>query len=889
MNQLERTNVLFPTEKNYARVNEEEKATETETNIENPQKPGDDVEQQIQTEKVEENKEEKIHEEETKNAVSERPPSVERQIINKFGELGGFDAFVAIIRPKTTLDVISPEKSEDFSKVKEGTSNSTKIPSKDISIELLHDLTLFLEKISSCLDPSFLEEYCPNLTNAFFARIDIISVKDIKDIDLETVKKCFTNMERIFKDTKFADEIVMRNESRELELYLKALRCPNFEKKLKSLSGIKEICSRFEMKTTAWSEVAKNIKQPKAFDANNLIQWILKNGILEDIYQKYNNPELIKRSLDLLKFIASYIKPAPFPEHVIDLIWNSTRDNHEEVLRTVNEIIVELLRSLDLEAIDLFSQRIFAIKHEDIDADLVKFVCDFTERGLSKIVVMNSERQLLLKEIDPALKIQHPRLGIPLLFSLLDDDKPTDRETVDRILTSFREMANKNACIPLWKEYLQTCFDNLRDKRSVVQSYEMIQIIITAFERKAYEDFCRLMFPTYNKKYDIVKNIVEEMVMLHGQIKSVLKLYKDQNIIDESQNAQLEEKIEIGKYTLGKHLRKRKEMLVFVLGDPYFDAKLDESQLDSLWKIYVIEPNIALETREFLSFLTHWYHIDERLPLSNELVSYCFTKIICDPDKFDTSKFTKEKFICMRLYFILHNILEGKFIVEAKGPLSETYQGFTVISDSIDKLEMLWHYYYTCSNDEVLEEFTDLLVYCFLRVSRDLKPKRRETLAKLIEFCVERILEASQHRNESAIKRTVLFLRCLFNTYDNKPKYTIHPKGQKLPFIVRFPQLNLRFKAELAANFNLYIVKETLAEMLGLDSDDFIMKIDDENVESNSMNYEIKDFYMKGEITLYHKVRSEEEKLDNPKFILTQNYEYMERILTSLSGIYTGK
>lgn len=883
MNRLDPPKVLFETQKTYAKVNDEDKEPETngdewtawkgDSDANKPNEPTEASNTII---------------EESKNDNVEKILPIERQLINKFGELGGFESLLGIIRPKSHSDLLVPEKSEEFSnlKIRELPSNGNKVYIvKDVSIDLLYEITVLFDRICSDLDPLFLEEYVPRLMNVFFARIDAIDLKEIKDIDLETVKKCFTNLERLYKETKYANEFSSAIEQKELDIYLKALRCPNFEKKLKSLTGIKEMCNRFDARNISWND---HPKQSQSMDSDALVDWILKNQILEDIYHKYNNPELIKRSLELLKFIAQNRKP--FPVHVIDLIWGSTRDNHEEVLRTVNENILELMRSLGLDAIDHFCQRMFEVKPEEFDSDLIKFVCDFTERGLNKIVEYDSERYLVLKKIDPALGIQHPTLGLPLLFSLLDDQSLADRETTDKILYSFKDMAFKNPCILLWKDYLTTCLENLRDKKSIVQTYEMLQFLLKALERKSHEEYCSNVFPTFEKKYQIVKNIVEEIVIFHEKTKELLKAYKEQHIIDETVGGQIEEKILAGKYSLGKNLRKRKEMLLFVIGDRYLDAVLDDTQLDCLWKIYVIEPCLPLETREFFTFLTHWYpNYDNKLPLTNSLISYCFSKIISIPEKFDTSRFTKEKFQCMKLFFILHNIFLERFTVESKGPLSDNYESFVVISDSVDKLDVLWDYYYSCSNESVLEEFTDLLVSCYLASSTDIRLKRREKLTNLIEFCVARIFQACQERNESAVKRTFLFLQNLFNAFDDKPKYYTTPKAQKLSYTITVMPYDLRFKMDLASNLNLYTVKELIAERLQLDSDDFLLRVDDEQIEQRMMHYELKDFHTKGNIIIEFKNRTEDEKLDNPKFILTQNFDWMDKILAGLSEIYTGK
>lgn len=852
----------FKTERQYAKIDYEDRLQNPIFEEREPKTEGE-----IQTEKSQV--------EEAKKADKEHPLRIEKQILNKFGELKGFDLLIKMIMPTNPSDKMHIEGANSDMMHVEGTTDTKEAQdSQKISVYLLEKISYFIFRISDDLDSTFLEGFIPDVVAAFCARIDAITSKEIKDIDLDVVKNCLANLERSFKDHPVGMYIPTTVQEKELDLYLKALECPNFEKKLKALGGIKDFCNRME-------------KQDRmSISSDFLVDWILKNTIIDDIYLKYNNPELMKRSLDILKFLACASKT--FPEPIIDLIWDSSREKHEEIVRTINENILELVKCLKPEEIDVVLRKVLATLPQDIDAEILKFLCDFTEIGLERVLYTDELGCLKVKSAGGS--IQYPALTIPLLFSYLNDESSANSEMTDKILSSFRKMAKKYPCPDLWHPYLLKSLDDLKAQQNIMQSYNIIHILLSSLDKIENEAYTHALFSELREKYSIIQRIVDEMCSFHNKTRDALSAYKEQHIVEENGISFLDSVVRIGKYSLRENLKKRKKMLIFLLEQSKINVNLNEEQLDSLWRIYVLEPNLPYETKKFFKFLTHSGPCYEKPVLTNQLISYCFKKIICDSHKFDSSFFTKEKFRCMKRYFILFNAFQKNIDIDITPQDDTNYEDFIVVNDNLENLQTLWDYYYNynCTNHLILEEYTELLVNCYLRVEGVSAEKQQENFQNLIRSCVETILSSAKERKEVPIKRTFFFLKNLFNTFDEKPRYIASMRNPRVMIDVLYCPCDQLIQMEFGENQTIAMIKESIAEKFSLDSGEFDILVNDEVIDSKRMSLELQKFEKKNSMSLRSKVRTEQEIAANPKYILANNFEFMEKILISLSEIYTG-
>jgi len=181
-------------------------------------------------------------------------------------------------------------------------------------------------------------------------RISLTRDKEIRELDIENIKKIFERLERIVEEnaTEYIEKFYEVKEKLELEFYFRFLDCQNFEKKLRGINGIREYASRIDNGQWKQDEIKASKDPLNYFTSQEFIKYLLEKKVIELIYEKYSHIELIKRSVDLLKFIAEFGEI--FPENLIDIIWKSTKDKHEDDVKTIYEKIIELGPSLNIEA-----------------------------------------------------------------------------------------------------------------------------------------------------------------------------------------------------------------------------------------------------------------------------------------------------------------------------------------------------------------------------------------------------------------------------------------------------------------------------------------------------------------------------------------------------------
>ena len=73
-----------------------------------------------------------------------------------------------------------------------------------------------------------------------------------------------------------------------------------------------------------------------------------------------------------------------FDDSIVDMIWNCQKGKHEEMVRTIYNLIQELLPHLPLNIIDLFFEKIKTLPPAQIDEKYIVFVREFSKEAFKK-------------------------------------------------------------------------------------------------------------------------------------------------------------------------------------------------------------------------------------------------------------------------------------------------------------------------------------------------------------------------------------------------------------------------------------------------------------------------------------------------------------------------
>jgi len=231
------------------------------------------------------------------------------------------------------------------------------------------------------------------------SRLETMTEKDLKDIDKDEIAALIAHMRDFLAISFTRQESAEFVEHTTLTTALRFLKSENLEKRLKGLAEIRAMCervierSRFESYRTRtgknlshWNTLEQNKSKPypsEVIKLPELKQWIIKNKVLQTIMGPNAHIEIVKRCGPLLKLLCRQ-NEVLFDEGIVELIWRCQAGKHEEMVRTIYNLIQEVLPALPLPIIDSFFQKMQDMPPAQIDEKYVVFIREFTKIALNK-------------------------------------------------------------------------------------------------------------------------------------------------------------------------------------------------------------------------------------------------------------------------------------------------------------------------------------------------------------------------------------------------------------------------------------------------------------------------------------------------------------------------
>ena len=99
------------------------------------------------------------------------------------------------------------------------------------------------------------------------------------------------------------------------------------------------------------------VEKAEFFTGRMMCEWFVSNKVIEIIFGEGSHIEIVKRSASVLKMLAKFGQGV-FDQSTVDLIWRCQTGKHEEMVRTVYEVIVSILSSLSQDLIDMFFAKV---------------------------------------------------------------------------------------------------------------------------------------------------------------------------------------------------------------------------------------------------------------------------------------------------------------------------------------------------------------------------------------------------------------------------------------------------------------------------------------------------------------------------------------------------
>ena len=521
-------------------------------------------------------------------------------LINIFGELGGFEAILNIINCSFTQSI-------DMNN-----SNTIHAP-----MNLLESIFKLIAGISPKYIESFAHSYIQKIEKNSILRFNKINDKEVKDLDIDTLKRILFELEKLLMLILDEQSVSKLLENMELDLLFKFLESSSFDRKLKAINGFKDFQARAQEKH---NDEYSNKTITKYYTPELYIQWIVEKNIIELIYDKYNHPELLKRSLDILKFIGSNGK---IPKSIIDTIWNACKEKSEDVVITIYENIVELGPYLDIQTAEYFFSKFVTISLDDFDEETIRLIGMFT---LNSIDVMFPDHNRYYNENNSQISDENfhsnsnvgfrndklQLLGIPLLYELILDSSSLNRDLSEKAILILIKIVEKKPRLDLFKNIIDNCFENLKNEVSVYQSLLLVIGIFERFKRADHgvREFVKLYYQKAGEQYPFIKLIVNSIINYCQNVREKL-IGLNANLGAANVQEKCPEFEFVGKFSHQQNISKRIEAFKFFIRPCYpAEDTIDDQEIDQLWKVLVSEANFKFESKLFLNLISS-LHIND--------------------------------------------------------------------------------------------------------------------------------------------------------------------------------------------------------------------------------------------------------------------------------------
>jgi hypothetical protein len=818
--------------------------------------------------------------------------------LNRFAEKDGFKFLNNIIFEQSDSNSMTPNE-----------TSPTPIYSNFLLIQrIVRHFELALKEMKK----EIRYQYVMELKERVELRVKNISDKEIKEFEIDTLKKIFEKLhaliemdiaslntidlevthqvgEDIDPGKKVLNNFVKFMETEELNLYYRFIDSSSFDKKLRGINGIREFITRAE--TKVYDEKKPNKKPLNYFTEELLVKHLIESKLIETIYVKNNNIELLKKSADVLKFIGENI--AKFPIELIDIIWASIRDKREEIITAIYGVIVEIGTSLKLEAAQYMYTKFLEVKYEDYDDDFINLIGKYTEKCLRLVAFKSQDNKIYIQYVPEDLQT-HKYFGVPLMFNIMMDDSPLNSRlsqmALDYLLTIIADYPAQS----MFSNIREKCIENILNGVSVYQSLLVLKCFFIGNPQEEY-------LTQFEETHNILDYISDEICIYLDKVRE-----KSHEAIKLLGKAKFEELFKdepfVGKFGHHMNIYQRYTSLRFYGCHIGLNKQLSVQKIEKLWIAVVLNPVFSFERSYFLSIISEIYTKPGKEPgflIQNDQTEDFLKGILCNPQLFDINNFTEEKFSCLEIYFKQVNIKLGKIVLTNEIDMTPQTIHFNTADKNLVGLEYIWKYLVECPNPELIEKFTTLLVNIYTKLGEELRMHQQEVYKDLIATIMDSI-EQYNHKNElTAIERYINFLGKLFSVFERKRSPNYYRIGQtetnnpiyKVKCTVKFRDYNLTRPFEFSTKDRLGYVKEVLAINFEVDSDEIEMTIDDIPIADDDAFKELKDYTAQGQgtpVIAMAKRNTPTEYMD-PKRILVAEKKYLDIFFSIFDNRDPGK
>jgi ubiquitin carboxyl-terminal hydrolase 34 len=227
-----------------------------------------------------------------------------------------------------------------------------------------------------------MQQHVQQLLELVPVRVLSLTDEELKNEDKKTISDISRNLEGLVR-AAFPNRPCQAIDDFNLDVALKCFRSPYLEKRLAGLNDIKEFIGNVRKDDPYGQKVRSTFpmmpsvlhKNDSSIDAPKLAQWLRKNNILEQLYGENMHPELVRRCVDIPRFLSS---EGELEDKQLDLIWEASEGKHESICHLIYASIGELAGGLPLAQIDYLYKKICNIPFSNYSVQTVNLIRSFS-------------------------------------------------------------------------------------------------------------------------------------------------------------------------------------------------------------------------------------------------------------------------------------------------------------------------------------------------------------------------------------------------------------------------------------------------------------------------------------------------------------------------------
>lgn len=659
-------------------------------------------------------------------------------LINTFGELGGFTEIISLLTLDETKPLLPIRCLDILFKLMSSTLDYLATEPKN---QLLNVLKTVLEK-----------------------RFMLLTDKEIKDFDRDFISGFIADTKTLFQQYLPEENVNKLLETLELDLALKYLKSPFFEKRLKGVNEIKEISERIEM-TENYASSTENYyyqisrkKFMKYLTSDLFLKWISENKIVEILLGDSMHVEIIKRCHDILIFMC---KRKYMPPDIINHIWKAGEGKHDSLVRVLYEMIIEISAYLPLDSLKLLYDKIKEIPLENYIELTLNLVKGFTDNVI-RISSMPLKFQNFKHENVEEKLIEEQFFGVELLWKAIIDSSPLNNNLIEQAINHIKGITYQiNGGSLLRTHFMGLCMGELKKGSSIPQSLTVaIHILNYYTNQRDLDNSMKKMLNSLKTQYELVETLIKD-----------LKRYKDvvgQKWKENKSSGYLESIFE-GKFNHKINLEKRLKMIETVISiySEYKEAIFTNEHLDELWGIFVKSANHEMDRRIYCSWLMKKGEegspgdINIILP-SKTHIFHQFKDIFCNRNHTDYFNLLEEEFECFTYLFKLVNFYEQKIKLMKNGK-------FYILDIELIGKTDLWDIFLNTSSSQITDNSIELLVDLHLQFFTSVDRKRKKEIQDDFTIkCINLLKKSFTNQNFSLLNKAISLIMSFFDKFEGK-------------------------------------------------------------------------------------------------------------------------